>query len=97
MRDEWKDISFELGPFRESGTFVLKSVEPIWEILDEQIVKTMVIASSPYIKFLAAEVNSWKGTLIKVQEVLEEWTKVQRGWQYLWPIFSSDDIQKQLP
>lgn len=63
MRDEWKLQSFELQPFRDSGTFVLKSAEPIWELLDEQIVKTMVIASSPYIKFLLSEVTGWKNTL----------------------------------
>ena len=55
---------------------MLKSAEPIWELLDEQIVKTMVIASSPYIKFLLNEVNGWKSILTKVQDVLEEWKKV---------------------
>lgn len=35
----------------------------------------MVIASSPYIKFLFNEVNQWKNQLIKVQEILEDWTK----------------------
>lgn len=52
MKDEWRNISFELNEFRDSETYVLKGAEPIWELLDEQIVKTMVIASSPYIKFL---------------------------------------------
>lgn len=97
MKDEWRFVSFELNEFWDSETYVLKGAEPIWELLDEQIVKTMVIASSPYIKFLVNEVNSWKNQLIKVQEVLEDWTKVQKGWLYLWPIFSSDDIQKQIP
>lgn len=57
----------------------------------------MVIASSPYIKFLLNEVNGWKNQLTRVQDVLEEWKKVQKGWLYLWPIFSSDDIQKSIP
>lgn len=76
MKDEWKHMKFELVEFRDSGTYVLKGAEPIWDLLDEHIMKTMTIASSPYIKFLQAEVNYWKNTLIKVQEVLEEWTKI---------------------
>lgn len=66
MRDEWKHVKFELAEFRDSGTHVLKGAEPIWDLLDEHIMKTMTIASSPYIKFLQAEVNFWKTTLIKV-------------------------------
>ena len=52
MRDEWKHVKFDLVEFRDSGTYVLKAAEPIWDLLDEHIMKTMTIASSPYIKFL---------------------------------------------
>jgi dynein heavy chain len=52
MRTEWRDIKFELNEFRTSESWVLKGAEPIWELLDEHIVKTMTIASSPYVKYL---------------------------------------------
>lgn len=52
MKDEWKHIRFELQEFRNSGTYILKAAEPIWDMLDEHIMKTMSIAASPYIKFL---------------------------------------------
>lgn len=61
-------------------------------MLDEQIQKTMVIAGSPYVKYLIQDVLFWKQQLVKMQEILEEWSKVQRGWLYLFPIFSSQDI-----
>lgn len=92
MRDEWKSVRFELEDFRDSGSVILTGVQPIWDLLDEHIQKTMIIASSPYAKFFLSDVIYWKQHLVKVQEILEEWSRAQRGWMYLWPIFSSPDI-----
>ena len=46
------------------------------QMLDEHIQKTMIIASSPYAKFFLSDVLYWKQHLVKVQEVLEEWSRV---------------------
>ena len=97
MRDEWKHIKLEIVPYKDTETHILQGVQPIWDMLDEQIQKTMLIASSPYVKFLLQDVLYWKGQLVKIQEVLEEWSKAQRGWLYLYPIFMAGDIQDQLP
>lgn len=52
MKNDWKNIKFELMEFRNTETYILRQLEPILDKLDEDLTKTMSIASSPFIKFL---------------------------------------------
>ncbi|CAL1158737.1 unnamed protein product [Cladocopium goreaui] len=96
MKKEWRPIEFGLVPHR-SGTHMVKGIDEIQAVLDDHIVKTMGIRGSPFVEPIEKEVKDWLAKLTLIQDLLEQWLAMQRSWLYLEPIFTSDDIQKQLP
>ena len=64
MRAEWSTIKFQFAEYE--GSVTIQGLQPIWDMLDEQIQKTMIIASSPYVKYLIQDVMWWKQQLVKM-------------------------------
>ena len=52
---------------------------------------------SPYIAALGEKATTWEDKLISMQDIIDTWLQVQSTWMYLEPIFSSEDILRQMP
>ena len=97
MEAEWKGVNLEIVAYRETGTYVLKGFDVVQQLLDDHIVMTQSMSFSPFKGPFAQRIDDWERLLTLMSEIFEEWVKCQRAWMYLEPIFSSDDIMRQLP
>ncbi|GIQ89083.1 dynein heavy chain 1, axonemal, partial [Kipferlia bialata] len=97
MKGQWKDVELVLGEYGETGTYVLKETDEIIQLVDDHSVTTQAMSFSAFKKPFEQEISEWEATLSTMGEVMEEWLLVQQAWLYLEPIFSSDDIMRQLP
>nr|XP_012148645.1 PREDICTED: dynein heavy chain 7, axonemal [Megachile rotundata] len=97
MQKDWADLSFTVNPFKDTGTYVIAGVDDIQLLLDDHIIKAVTIKNSPNIKPFETRILLWEGKLHLLQEILDQWLRVQGIWMYLEPIFSSPDIQQQMP
>lgn len=97
MEDEWKDVEFEVVAYKSTGTYVMRGSDEVGQMLDDHIVMTQSMSFSAFKAPFEERIAKWEQKLRLTSDILEEWLTCQRTWLYLEPIFSSDDIMRQLP
>ncbi|GAX74205.1 hypothetical protein CEUSTIGMA_g1654.t1 [Chlamydomonas eustigma] len=97
MEAEWGGLEFKVMPYKDTGTYIIGGTDEVQTILDDQIVKIQAMNASPFVKPFKERATAWEATLQTLQDMLDNWLQCQSTWLYLEPIFSSDDIVKQMP
>jgi hypothetical protein len=80
MEGEWKSVKFEVLPYKQTGTFIVKASEEISQMLDDHLVATQLMSFSPFKKAFEERIAAWENKLKITQEVLDEWLACQRSW-----------------
>lgn len=75
---DWTGVAFDTLEWRATGTFILRGLDDIQTLLDDQIVKTQGMRASPYIGPFEERVRLWEAKLNLTQEILDEWLKCQQ-------------------
>lgn len=95
--DELKKLEIQTKPYQKANTYILEGIDDSQQILDDNLNALLMMKSSPYIKPIINKLNMIEARIVLIQDTLDNWIKTQRGWMYLEPIFSSEDIQQKMP
>lgn len=82
---------------RDSDVKILAILDDVQALLDDHILKSQSMRGSPFIMALGKKATDWEEKLINMQDIMDIWVQVQSTWMYLEPIFSSEDIMRQMP
>lgn len=67
MQSEWTSVTLEILPYKETGTYILKSPDEVSQLLDDHIVMTQSMSFSPYKKVFEDRISTWESKLRMTQ------------------------------
>jgi dynein heavy chain len=97
LENEIKAAEFITFKYKDTNTFILKGIDELASQFEEFSIKVAALRANHFSKNFNDRVSKVEKDIKVVEDVLEEWTKVQKSWMYLEPIFQSEDISRQMP
>ncbi|XP_029676723.1 dynein heavy chain 7, axonemal-like [Formica exsecta] len=96
MIEEWKPISFEMSTDAASGAVTFKHIDDIEALLGEHLIKVEEMKASHFIKPILSNLIDFFAVLIRIQETLDQWARVQFRKLRLQLIFSYPGMETRL-
>ncbi|CAK1542459.1 unnamed protein product [Leptosia nina] len=97
MQNDWAAKAMEISPYKNTGTYIMKIADETLQLLDEHLLATQQLGFSPFKAAFELRIQEWDDKIRLTQKVVDEWIECQKEWMYLEPIFTSEDISRQLP
>ncbi|XP_050552040.1 dynein axonemal heavy chain 1 isoform X3 [Spodoptera frugiperda] len=97
MQADWANKVLEVSAYKNTGTYIMKIADETLQLLDEHLLGTQQLGFSPFKAAFELRIQEWDDKLRLTQRVVDEWIECQKEWMYLEPIFTSEDIARQLP
>ncbi|GIL46228.1 hypothetical protein Vafri_3260 [Volvox africanus] len=99
MVAEWTGVKFEIMSWKNTGGTILKgsSVEEAQMLLDDHLIKSQAMLSSPAAAPFLERIEGWVKKLSNMQDVIDSWMVAQQKWMFLGPVYGSEEIAKQMP
>ena len=63
MENEWRPVKFDVLPYKNTGTFIIKASDEVSQLLDDHIVMTQSMSFSPFKKAFEERISSWENKL----------------------------------
>lgn len=80
MENEWAPIVFDVLPYKDTGTYIIKSPDEASQLLDDHIVTMQSFSFSPFKKTFEDSINSWDKRLKMTQ--VHTYTHTERFKQH---------------
>ncbi|CEF67457.1 Dynein heavy chain at 62B [Strongyloides ratti] len=90
MQEQWEELESS-----SLNNILFDSVTQ--SLLNEHIIKTQTIISSPFAEAIMDQLNKWLKTLFEASNILELYKACHLKWQAMEPIFVNEDIVYQMP
>ncbi|CAF0769681.1 unnamed protein product [Adineta ricciae] len=92
----WSALKFETTAHK-LNIFKIKSPEEIIQCIEEHIAEISTVKSTRHVKPFQNDIDYWETSIAQISELCDGLFDVQRQWLYMEGIFTSDDVQRQLP
>ena len=97
LENEIKGAEFSTLMYKDTNTHILRGIDELVSQFEEFSIKVAALRVNHFAQNFNERVSKVEKDIKIVEDVLEEWTKAQKSWMYLEPIFQSEDISKQMP
>ena len=97
LENEIKSSEFSPMVYKDTKTHILKGTDELISQFEEYSIKVAALRANHFAQNFNERISKVEREIKIIEDVLDEWSKAQRSWMYLEPIFQSEDISKQMP